>query len=120
MADNVSHSLNLLKLCRVCGKILADKTIYEVKDFTFKLQDSFRASFIRDESKIHPPNFCHVCFSTMQNVEKRNKIHSIFPIIWQPHNADNCLTCNLAATKAMGGRPTKKGKYWTFKGLKQM
>ena len=102
MADHVSNSKNLVKLCRVCGKILADN-IYK------GVSSGMNQKYIQQA-------FCHVCFSTMQNVEKINTVHSISQIIWQPHNADNYLTCNLAAAKAKGRCPTKKGQVLDVQG----
>ena len=89
MADLFTHNNALVKLCRVCGKVLTGKSVYKVKDYLVKLQDCFRASFTINNPEIPPPSFCHVCFATMQNVKGRNTVHSIFPINNEQLTFDN-------------------------------
>ena len=73
MADQVvdKHSLNLSRLCRLCGDLLTGRVNYEVSNFISRLEAIFsKPPFSKDAHHTYPNKFCNVCFSRMINAER--------------------------------------------------
>ena len=78
MADQVvdKHSLNFIRLCRLCGDFLTGRVNYVVSNFISRLVAVFsKTPFSKDACHTHPNKFCYACFSRVINGERGVKVN---------------------------------------------
>ena len=97
------HTKHLMELCRICGEKLSKsksskaETSYLCSSNVQFMQDNFGISVEKDVSDVHPPRFCKKChLSPSRGL-----------VFWEPHQEEECKTCNLATVVKTGGRPSK-------------
>lgn len=96
------HIKYLADLRRICGEKLAKSTGYKESSYLCSsnvqfIEDHFGISVRKDVEEVHPPCFGKKCRLT----------NSPTPVFWEPHQEEDCKTCNLASVVKKGGRPTK-------------
>ena len=55
------HTVHLISLCRICGKGLTERVIYNLANYNSRLQ-SVKMPFNEDR-EIYPPSFCNTCYT---------------------------------------------------------
>ena len=107
--ENSAHLSVLSKLCRICGRILSNRTFF-VSEYMTQLEKSFRISLKSENPAIHPSNFCSTCFVTMTNISSKQTTHisTVLPE-WSIHERDgNCTSCTLYNKLKKGGKRRKR------------
>lgn len=101
----------LEKLCRVCGRLLATKsmkTTYLCTDFLRQLQMVFGILARLDNPSVHPSRFCHACKVVMQKYKGKYQHRTSVFEGWSSHtDSDGCSTCQHFQGIQRGGRPKK-------------
>ena len=107
------HRKSLLSLCRICTKKLG-RVSYSVDAPVGKGGKESLYSQCFGESAhnpdIHPPRYCNACYLTMKRkwqARKEGKVYrsSLAPHNWESHEDSSCSTCNMVASRKIGGRP---------------
>ena len=97
------HTKHLMEFCRICGEKLSKcksskaETSYLCSSNVQFMQDNFGITVEKDISDVHPPRFCKKCHLSLS--------HGL--VFWEPHQEEECKTCNLATVVKKGGRPSK-------------
>lgn len=96
------HIKCLADLCWICVEKQAKSKGYKESSYLCSsnvqfIQDNFGISMEKDVEEVYPPCFCKKCRLT----------NSRAPVFWEPHQEEECKTCNLATVVQKGGRPTK-------------
>ena len=99
-----SHSEQLARHCRVCGRKLSKSkgrsTSYSTIDHQEVLLACFGVDVSHDDTELHPPKFCNCCYATAKQHMRRSSSmiphrHSIVPMNWTPHTRNSCLVRTL-------------------------
>ena len=97
------HTKHLVELCRICREKLSKskssiaETSYLCSSNVQFMQDNIGISVEKDVSHVHPLRFCKKChLSPSRSL-----------VFWEPHQKEECKTCNLATVIKKGGRPSK-------------
>ena len=92
----------LADLCQTCREKPAKSKGFKEASYLCSsnvqfLQENFSKSVEKAVKEVHPPRFCKKCRLT-------NARSLVF---WEPHQEEECKTCNLATVVRKGGRPSK-------------
>ena len=107
------HIVALAKLCRVCGRPLAEygKAVrkYQCSNHQPDLKTTFGIDISSDDQCLHPSSFCHPCKNIIYSTKKAIKDKKEFiptKIIhqWEEHKEMGCTICSHAPKV---GRPKK-------------
>ena len=67
-----AHRTNLMKLCRICAKLLARSQRYRVTynclDYAERLETAFKVQVKEDQKEVHPKQFCNACYMVSYNI----------------------------------------------------
>ena len=119
------HTENLLKLCRLCCKLLKKKH-YLVQKYIDQIAQVFFINITHDEAHIHPPSMCQKCYLLMRTSLDRESTTGLEVFkAWAPHDTD-CKICHIAMTLKNGVvglqkfRKTENRKHSENRGRPQM
>ncbi len=87
MGDQDFHSRELLEHCRVCGDSVLKQRTHTCTAHLDQLYRAFRIDVRDDQQHIHPPRFCHRCYSSMTRVSLSTTLN-LFQ--WAPHSDPEC------------------------------
>ena len=108
----MSHETILEKLCRVCGRYIATKSVktkYPCSKHQGSLSSVFDIDVRQDSPSIHPLYFCHACKNITQKASTWYE-HKTEPFTeWCEHSDTSCKVCQHFSTLQKGGRPRKVG-----------
>ena len=106
------HSEALGALCRVCAKpVNRYRDRYLCCEYTEILKEVFLIEVSNDDDVIHPVQFCHCCYMTIQRavVAQCTFIHTVSVYRqWDQHKDSECSTCDHMQEIKKGGRPKKR------------
>ena len=110
MEGDKYHQKQLLKHCRVCGKV-AKGYAHSVKKEHKNLLAVVGINTSQDSKEVHPNVFCNSCYLTlrqMQAAELSGNVRqtALCPFQWVPHQ-EGCTVCSHFASSERGGRPRK-------------
>lgn len=109
--SNELHFEALSTLCRICAKsIKRHRVTYKCCEYTELIRTVFKVNALEDDASIHPHNFCHYCYLTIQHAivaPGQKYTHTVSVYTWEPHTSD-CNTCNQVQQIKKGGRPQKR------------
>ena len=108
-----THEQELQKFCRVCGRKLNKGYKHKCSNSGTLLQ-ALGVDVSGDESRVHPPFYCHSCHSTAKRLQKvRGAESSLRVHTWSAHG-DGCEVCTMTSVLHLGGRkmkePVKRGR----------
>ena len=111
--DEQKHIQAIESLCRVCGGPV--KQNRACKDHQVAIQAVFSIDTTKDCDNIHPKKLCKKCYAVLSRhnkavAEERVYLHSVQPVEWRVHDAENCSVCESVTNKKKGGRPPKRRK----------
>ena len=96
------HTENLMKLCRLCCKLLKKKH-YLAQKYKDQIEKVFFINITHDEAHIHPPGMCHKCYLLMRTSLDRESTNGLEVFkAWTPHDDIDCTICKIAKTLRSG------------------
>ena len=67
-----AHRTNLMKLCRVCAKLLArsqrHRVTYNPHEYAERLEPAFKVQAKEDQKELHPKQFCNAYYMVSYNI----------------------------------------------------
>ena len=113
----VEHNQTLERLCRICAGFLTKfndpyDTSYSCTEKMEFLTQNYGINVEKDDPKIHPARFCHLCYLSPTRIQR--------PVFWHIHTESDCVTCSFIEKKKKGSKPKKlkRGKK-NFKSMEE-
>lgn len=87
---------NIAPHCRICGgrlkKAKGRSTVYECALHSEKLLNVFGVDVTKDDTTIHPLQFCNGCYAVAKQATARGPTyrHTVVVYNWTPHTEEGC------------------------------